>query len=599
MSHNLVQLRRNRGDLGVEGTVLQRLKHVMHERRVITADDVRAVAEATGQPEAAVYGVATYYGDLGTARRGRTRVKVCKGTACHAACADASVGWMERALGLKEGETSADGAVSLESVYCLGFCNAGPTVEIEGKIYGELTPERANALAHDVLGGRPPAQAEAHDALVPRFEAHGCPAIVLERLALPIDARDLAAARANGAYAGLAKALTMRPEDVLAEVEASQLRGRGGAGFSTAQKWRFTAANAKNADAAYIVCNADEGDPGSYIDKYIMENDPFAVLEGITIAGYAIGATRGMIYVRSEYPRSVPALRDAIAKARAAGLLGKSVAGSSFSFDIDVVEGAGSYVCGEETALLRSLEGLRGMVTARPPYPAEKGLFERPTVVNNVETLANVGWIVRHGGAAYAAFGVGKSRGTKAVSLNERFAKPGVYEVPLGVSLTKILHDIGGGTKDGRPIKAVQVGGPLGGVLPASLLDIPLGFEELASVGALLGHGGIVAWDDRVDARDIAIHLFEFCDAESCGKCFPCRIGGRRGLEIAKRLKEPRTRAEVAADIALLGELCETLQLGSLCAHGGAIPDPIRSLVRHFEAEMTSGIVPSEREVQA
>ncbi|MBS2018060.1 MAG: NAD(P)H-dependent oxidoreductase subunit E [Deltaproteobacteria bacterium] len=599
MSHNLVQLRRNRGDLGVENTVLQRLKHVMHERRVITADDVRAVAEATGQPEAAAYGVATYYGDLGTAPRGRVRVKVCKGTACHAACADASVSWMADALGLAEGETRADGAVSLESVYCLGFCNAGPTVEVEGKIYAGLTKERADALARDVLAGRDPALPEAHDAHVPRFEAHGCPAVVLERLARPIDARDLAVARANGVYAGLAKALTMKPDDVLAEVETSQLRGRGGAGFSTAQKWRFTAANAKTADAAYVVCNADEGDPGSYIDKYIMENDPFAVLEGITIAGYAIGATRGMIYVRSEYPRSAPALRAAVVAAREAGLLGKNVAGSGFSFDIDVVEGAGSYVCGEETALLRSLEGLRGMVTARPPYPAEKGLFERPTVVNNVETLANVGWIVRHGGAAYAAFGIRKSRGTKAVSLNERFVRPGVYEVPLGVPLSKILLEIGGGLVGGRPIKAVQVGGPLGGVLPASLLDAPLGFEELAAVGALLGHGGIVAWDDRTDARDIAIHLFEFCDAESCGKCFPCRIGGRRGLEIVKRLKEPRSRAEVSADVALLGELCETLQLGSLCAHGGAIPDPIRSLLRHFEAEMTSGVLPAAREVQA
>jgi len=601
MSKNLVQLRRNRGDLRVDDTVLQRLKHVMHERRVITPADVSAVAKASGQPEAAVFGVATYYGDLGTERRGRARVKVCKGTACHAACGDASVGWLEEALGLRLGETSADGAVSLEAVYCLGFCNAGPSVEVEGKVYGELTKERAKALADDLrAGGAVTSLAEADASLVPRFEVHGGPAIVLERLALPNDATKLDVARQSGAFGGLAKALAragdggsggpgMTPDAVLAEVDASQLRGRGGAGFSTAQKWRFTAANARAAGEAYVVCNADEGDPGSYIDKYLMERDPFAVIEGVVLAGYAIGATRGVIYVRSEYPRSVPVLRAAVAAARAANLVGPRILGSEFSFEVEVVEGAGSYVCGEETALLRSVEGLRGMVTARPPYPADKGLFDRPTIVNNVETLANIGWIVRHGGEAYAKLGVGKSRGTKAVSLNERFVRPGIYEVPLGTPLSHVLQTLGGGLRDARPIKAVQVGGPLGGVLPASLLDVPLGFEELAAVGGLLGHGGIVAWDDRVDARDIAIHLFEFCDAESCGKCFPCRIGGRRGLEIVRRLKEKRDRVAVDADVALLRELCETLQLGSLCAHGGAIPDPIRTLLKHFEAEMTAG----------
>lgn len=598
MSHNLVQLRRNRGDLGVLDTALQRLKHVMHDKRVLAREDIAAIARASGQPEAAVWGVATYYGDLGTERRGRTRVKVCKGTACHATCADASVGWMEEALGIKVGETTADGAVSLEAVYCLGFCNAGPTVEVEGRIYGELTTDRAKLLADHLRGASSTAwqsMKEAHDVLVPPFEVHDGPAIILERLAQPIDATDLPAARAHGAFAGLAKALAeLAPDQLLGEVDASQLRGRGGAGFATSTKWRFAAANARTTGEAYVVCNADEGDPGSYIDKYLMEKDPFAIIEGLALCGYAIGAQRGFVYVRSEYPRSAPAMRKAVETARAAGILGKNVLGSSFSFDIDVVEGAGSYVCGEETALLRSLEGLRGMVTARPPYPADKGLFDRPTVVNNVETLANLGWIVRHGGDAYAAIGIGKSRGTKAVSLNERFARPGVYEVPLGTSLRRILVDIGGGLKQGRAIKAVQIGGPLGGILPATMLEVPLGFEELSEVGALLGHGGIVAWDDSVDARDIAIHLFEFCDAESCGKCFPCRIGGRRGLEIARRLKDERSQAAIATDVRLLGELLETLRLGSLCAHGGAIPDPIQSLLRHFPMEMTSGVATVE-----
>lgn len=570
----------------------------MHDKRVLAREDIAAIARASGQPEAAVWGVATYYGDLGTERRGRTRVKVCKGTACHATCADASVGWMEEALGIKVGETTADGAVSLEAVYCLGFCNAGPTVEVEGRIYGELTTDRAKLLADHLRGASSTAwqsMKEAHDVLVPPFEVHDGPAIILERLAQPIDATDLPAARAHGAFAGLAKALAeLAPDQLLGEVDASQLRGRGGAGFATSTKWRFAAANARTTGEAYVVCNADEGDPGSYIDKYLMEKDPFAIIEGLALCGYAIGAQRGFVYVRSEYPRSAPAMRKAVETARAAGILGKNVLGSSFSFDIDVVEGAGSYVCGEETALLRSLEGLRGMVTARPPYPADKGLFDRPTVVNNVETLANLGWIVRHGGDAYAAIGIGKSRGTKAVSLNERFARPGVYEVPLGTSLRRILVDIGGGLKQGRAIKAVQIGGPLGGILPATMLEVPLGFEELSEVGALLGHGGIVAWDDSVDARDIAIHLFEFCDAESCGKCFPCRIGGRRGLEIARRLKDERSQAAIATDVRLLGELLETLRLGSLCAHGGAIPDPIQSLLRHFPMEMTSGVATVE-----
>ncbi len=589
MSHNLVQLRRNRDDKSLEDNALQRLKHVMHDKRQISPEDIVQIARDTRQPEAAVLGVATYYQDLGLARRGRTRVKVCRGTACFATSGEQSTAWMEEALGLKCGETRADGSVGLEEVYCLGFCNAGPSVEVEGRIYTGLTKERARALAADLAGGG--GMAEAHDASVPPFEAHGGPAIVLERLALSIDATKLDVARAHGVFEGLSEALagSLTPDDVIDHVERSGLRGRGGAGFSTGTKWKLTASHARKSDEAYIVCNADEGDPGSYIDKYIMERDPFAILEGMAIAGFAVGASRGAIYVRSEYPRSVPQLKDAVAQARAAGLLGKDILGKGFSFDIDVVEGAGSYVCGEETALLRSLEGLRGMVTARPPFPAEKGLFGKPTVVNNVETLACVGWIVRHGGDAYAAIGVGKSKGTKTVSLNERFMRPGVFEVPLGTSLRHVLEGIGGGLKGGTPIKAVQIGGPLGGILPASLLDTPLGFEELDKVGALLGHGGIVAWGDGVDARDIAVHLFEFCEKESCGKCFPCRLGARRGFELTQRLKGTRPAADVKADITLLEDLCETMKRGSLCAHGGAIPDPIRSLMRHFGPELEGG----------
>ena len=591
MSRNLVQLRRHRTD--ALDNALQRLKAVMHEKREITHDDIAAIARATTQPEAMVYGVATYYGDLGLQKKGRTRVKVCKGTACFAADAGEgqSLKWFEKYLQIKEGQITDDGAFSLEAVYCLGECHSGHAAEIEGVVISGLTEEKVAKLVEQLRN-------EANSSAVtdsldqsgaPRFEAHGCKPIILERLSVPVDATQLDVALKHHVFSGLKKVLDEKvsPESVLSEVEASGLRGRGGAGFATATKWRFAAQYSGSAGQAYVVCNADEGDPGSYIDRYIMERDPFAVLEGMALAGYAIGANQGYIYVRSEYPASAPQLRQAIEQAKKAGWLGEKIQGSDFSFSIEVVEGAGSYVCGEETALLRSIEGLRGMVTARPPFPAEKGLFDKPTVVNNVETLANLGWICRHGGKQYGAIGVGKSRGTKTVSLNERFVRPGIYEVPLGMTLRTILVDIAGGLKDNRPIKAVQVGGPLGGILPEKLLDTPLGFEELDAVGALLGHGGIVAWDDRVDVRDIAIHLFEFCDAESCGKCFPCRIGGRRGLEIVKRLKENRSNDEIVADSELLTELCETMKLGSLCAHGGAIPIPIASLMVHFRDEMT------------
>jgi len=450
------------------------------------------------------------------------------------------------------------------------------------------------ALATDLAGGAglPRLGRE----LVSRFEvrdelgASGGTAIVLERLALGVDGRDLAVARASGVFGGLERALsTMTPDVVLGEVVASGLRGRGGAGFPTGTKWSLAAPHARAAPEAYVVCNADEGDPGSYIDLHILERDPYALVEGMALAGFAIGAGKGVVYVRSEYPDAARVLRGAVREARANGLLGSAILGSSFSFDIDVVEGAGSYVCGEETALLRSVEGLRGMVTARPPFPAERGLFDAPTVVQNVETLANVGWIVRHGGAAYAALGVGKSRGTKVVCLNSLFARPGLYEVPLGTSVRVIVDSLGGGLASGRAIKCVQIGGPLGGILAGDALDVPLGFEELDAVGALLGHGGIVAWDETTDARSIALHLLEFCDEESCGKCFPCRIGARRGVEIARRLFAPRDRAHIERDLALLGELPETLKPGSLFAHGGGIPAPIRSLLDRYPDEMRAG----------
>jgi NADH:ubiquinone oxidoreductase subunit F (NADH-binding)/NADH:ubiquinone oxidoreductase subunit E len=597
MSQNLVQLRRRyAGGPDASHNALQLLKRVMREQGRITPDDIHAIAQQTHQPEAAVYGVATFYGDLGLTPRGRTRVKVCKGTACFASCHDQSAAWFEDALSLRVGQTSPDGGISLEPVYCLGFCNHAPAALVNDTAYAGLTEDRAQALCQAVRAGTAPPFPDAEAASRPPMRTYRAPAIVLERLVHdPGQAGDMTrldVARAHHAYEALARALAAgSPDAVLEEVVRSQLRGRGGAGFATGLKWRFAAQNRVRdpGGPGYVVCNGDEGDPGSYIDKYLMEGDPHALLEGVTLAGYATRATRGFIYVRSEYPRSRPALLRAIEEARGAGLLGADILGSGWSFDIDVVEGAGSYVCGEETALLRSLEGLRGMVTARPPFPAERGLFDAPTIVNNVETLVNVPWIVRHGGGAYAALGHNKSRGTKTVSLNDLFVRPGIYEVPFGLPLREILTEVGGGLRDGRRIKAVQVGGPLGGILPEALLDVPFGFDELAALGAMVGHGGVVAFDERTDMRALAVHLFEFCDEESCGKCFPCRLGGRRGLELSHELLHgaPPDRGEEI--LGLLAELCETMKLGSLCAHGGGIPAPIESLLLHFKDELLSG----------
>jgi NADH:ubiquinone oxidoreductase subunit F (NADH-binding)/NADH:ubiquinone oxidoreductase subunit E len=591
MSRNLVALQGRSAGPDRRESPIALLRAAIADHGRITEDDLRAVAAATGMSQAAVHGVATYYADLGLAQRGRTRVKVCRGTACFAACKGESAAWLEKGLGLRSGETSADGAVSLEHAYCLGFCHAAPAAMVGDAVHTGLDARSGEALGAAARTGAQPEHVEAALVPSPIIEAHG-PAVVLGRVAGGAEARALGAARAQGAYSALAQVLGSRsPAEVVADVCASELRGRGGAGFPTGTKWRLVAEHAARAGAAHVVANADEGDPGSYIDKVLLERDPHAVLEGLAIAAFAVGASTGFIYVRSEYPAALPVLESAVREARRAGILGDRVLGSGFRFDVEVVQGAGSYVCGEETALLRSLEGLRGTVTARPPYPAERGLFGTPTAVNNVETLACIPWIVRHGGAAYRALGHGSSRGTKCVSLNERFARPGVYEVPLGMPLAQIV-ELGGGMANGRRLKALQIGGPLGGILPAALLATRLGFDELAAVGALLGHGGIVAFDDETDARDIAVHLLELCDAESCGKCFPCRIGSRRGLEIARRLRAGMPRSEAEGAVGQLAELCETMKYGSLCAFGGGIASPIESLLTHFREEMIGAVQP-------
>ncbi|MBL8729823.1 MAG: NADH-quinone oxidoreductase subunit NuoF [Planctomycetes bacterium] len=383
--------------------------------------------------------------------------------------------------------------------------------------------------------------------------------------------------RAHGGLVGLQRAITMAPAAIVDEVVQSGLRGRGGAGFPAGIKWRTVLG--ASADQKYIACNADEGDSGTFSDRMVMEGDPYLLLEGMAIAGLAVGATEGWIYLRSEYPDARVALVTAIQRARAAGWLGDDVLGSGRQFDVQLRIGAGSYICGEETAMLESLEGKRGMVRPKPPLPALAGLWGKPTVVNNVMTLAAAPWILQHGGAAYAAHGVGRSKGTLPFQLAGNVKHGGLVEVPFGITLRELLHDFGGGTASGRKIRAVQVGGPLGAYLPASRFDLPLDYEPFAAAGGMIGHGGIVVFDDTVDMAKMARYAMEFCAIESCGKCTPCRIGSTRGKEVIDRIVAGERRE---ANVALLQDLCTTMKDTSLCAMGGLTPLPVLSALEHF-----------------
>ena len=385
---------------------------------------------------------------------------------------------------------------------------------------------------------------------------------------------------AHGGYEGLKRALTLDGATIVQEVTDSGLRGRGGAAFPTGIKWK-TVLQQQTAQK-YVVCNADEGDSGTFSDRMLMEGDPLCLVEGMTIAGVAVGATQGFIYLRSEYPHAQVALEQAIAAARSRGYLGRDVCGSGKAFDLEVRMGAGAYICGEETSLLESLEGNRAEVRYRPPLPAIKGLFGQPTVINNVISLASVPVILQRGAAHYRDFGMGRSRGTLPIQLAGNLLHGGLVEKAFGVTLRELLYDFGGGSASGRPIRAVQVGGPLGAYIPESQFDTPLDYEAFTAIGALVGHGGIVAFDDTVDMAHMARYAMEFCAAESCGKCTPCRIGSTRGVELMDRIIDGK---EGQGGIDQLTDLCETMQHGSLCGLGGMTPFPVMSAVKHFAAD--------------
>lgn len=391
---------------------------------------------------------------------------------------------------------------------------------------------------------------------------------------------------AHDGYKGLANALKLTGADIVKTVTDSGLRGRGGAAFPTGIKWN-TVLGAKG-EQKYIVCNADEGDSGTYSDRMVMEDDPFVLIEGMTIAGIAVGATQGYIYLRSEYPHALKTLNEAIAKANQAGYLGSNICGSGHAFHLEVRRAAGAYVCGEETSLLESLEGKRGLVRFKPPLPAIEGLFGKPTVVNNVISLASVPIILDKGAQFYADYGMGRSRGTLPIQLAGNIKHGGLVELAFGATLRELLYDFGGGSASGKPIRAVQVGGPLGAYLPESQFDTPLDYEEFSKIWAVLGHGGIVAFDDTVDMAKMARYAFEFCAVESCGKCTPCRIGSTRGAEVIDKITASKYSPDLvskqthAKHIQLVRDLSDTMLNGSLCALGGMTPYPVLSAINHF-----------------
>ncbi|MFN8651348.1 MAG: NADH-quinone oxidoreductase subunit NuoF [Gemmatimonadales bacterium] len=454
-----------------------------------------------------------------------------------------------------------------------------PLVEVEtpaGRLaYGPVTPKDVPALfqAGFLTGGKH-ALSLGKVEEIPYFAKQERLTFARVGLTDPVSIADY---EANSGFKGLRNALNLGAAQIVEQVTSSGLRGRGGAAFPTGIKWKTVLGT--QAKQKYIVCNADEGDSGTFSDRMIMEGDPLVLVEGMTIAGIAVGATQGYIYCRSEYPHAVAALNEAIRNAYAAGYLGASVLGSGKRFDLEVRVGAGAYICGEETALLESLEGRRGMVRYKPPLPAIEGLFGLPTVINNVISLASVPIILDKGGEFYRDYGVGRSRGTLPIQLAGNLKYGGLVEKAFGVTVRELLYDYGGGSLTGRPIRAVQIGGPLGAYLPEKQFDTPLDYEAFVAINAMVGHGGIVAFDDTVDMAKMARWAMEFCAIESCGKCTPCRIGSTRGVEVIDRIVANTRRPE---NVELLRDLCDTMLSGSLCALGGMTPYPVLSALNHF-----------------
>lgn len=512
-----------------------------------SAEELERLADEFLIGKANVYGSASFYDFLKPENQGK-KVYVCNGSAC--LCA----GTQDKLVSDLKGKFKDE---EIGHMTCLGRCHENGAFQYDGKNYS----------AQDADGFDTIFEGNGNN-----DDTYGIAALGQAVLTAPFEG--------IAAYGDLLKsALEKDSAEVLEDVKASGVRGRGGAGFPMGVKWEFCR-NAES-DLKFIICNADEGDPGAYSDRYLLEKQPHAVLFGMIIAGCCMGAEWGVLYIRTEYPESFPIVESAIEDFRSSGLLGKDILGSGFNFDFKIVPGQGSYICGEETALISSIEGQRPEVRVRPPFPAQKGLFNKPTIVNNVETLATVPFIIKNGGPAYAALGTDKSNGTKLVSLDSFFNKPGIYEVEMGTPLSTVVNDLGGGFKE--PVKALHIGGPLGGLVPVGKIDdLTIDFESFAQGGFLLGHASVVCVPESFSIMTYLVELMDFAAVESCGKCFPCRLGTKRAHEMLEKANTSSYRI----DTDLFDDLLHTLTEGSLCAHGGGIPLPVRNALEYFEEEL-------------
>lgn len=522
----------------------------------------------------------------------RAHVLICGGTGCKSAGSKEVQLAFSRAI---EAKGLSDEVMVVETG-CHGFCEHGPLVIVypEGTFYCQVKAEDVEEIVESHLfKGRIVERLLYHEPLthesIPNYseinfykKQHR---LVLENCGA-INPEQIEEYIAVGGYEALAKAVTtMSPEDVIEEIKKSGLRGRGGGGFPTGMKWQF--AKASVSDKKYVICNADEGDPGAFMDRSVLEGDPHKILEGMAVCGYAIGADEGYIYVRAEYPLAIKRLRIAIEQAEAMGLLGENIFGSGFSFKLHIKEGAGAFVCGEETALMASIEGKRGMPRPRPPFPAVAGLWGKPTNINNVETFGNVAAIITNGADWYAGFGTEKSKGTKVFALTGKINNTGLAEVPTGITMREIIYDIGGGINGGKKFKAVQIGGPSGGCLPESMLDLSIDYDSLTAAGAMMGSGGLVVMDEDTCMVDVAKFFLNFTQSESCGKCTPCREGTKRMLEVLTRITEGQGRE---GDIELLEELARNIKETALCGLGQTAPNPVLSTLKYFRHEYEAHI---------
>lgn len=507
-----------------------------------------------------------------------SRLNVCLAAGCSSCHGDK----IFKAL-KSEAEKQGARDVEIRGVGCLGLCAQGPLVRIEpdGHVYQHVRESDAAEIISSL--GQAPIARLAISPVDPFFASQK--PVVLENSGR-IDPERLDDYLAHGGYAGLLTALTERaPADVIHEVTVSGLRGRGGGGFPTGLKWSTVAKS--RGDKKYVICNGDEGDPGAFMDRSVLESDPHRVIEGMIIAGYAVGASMGYAYIRAEYPMAVKRMQNAIKQAQKAGLLGDGIGGTSFNFNMEVRLGAGAFVCGEETALIASIEGRRGQPRPRPPYPAESGLWGCPTLINNVETFANIPPIIRNGGSWFASIGTEKSKGTKVFALAGRIRNAGLIEVPMGITLRRIIYDIGGGIPDGKKFKAVQTGGPSGGCIPEAHLDMPVDYDSLMSVGSIMGSGGMIVMDETSCMVDVAKYFMDFCRSESCGKCVPCRAGTDQMHGILSKI----CRGEATThDLALLERLCVMVKETSLCGLGQTAPNPVISTLRYFRDEYLAHI---------